>query len=170
LASVIERLIELDEQAAVKQHERDTYLSMMAAVIEALPDGLVVSDAAGKVVLFNSQAEFMFGYPRAEVIGQTLEKLLPERDRARHVHDREVYNRFEVSQRARTMGVGMELTGMRRDGHEFPADITLSRLVLPKGVFNLAAVRFSPNAMVRSVARDRSRDPEQDNKEPDAGR
>src|ERR1700744_3532232 len=113
LGNAIERLIELDEQASAKQHERATHLSMVDAVLEALPDALVVTDAEGKVVLFNQQAEFMFGYARAEMIGQSVERLLPERDRSRHEHDREVYNRFQVTRRARTMGVGLELLGLR---------------------------------------------------------
>ena len=144
--NVIDRLIELDEQASAKQIDRVSYLSLMDAVFEALPDALIATDAAGKIVLFNEKAEFMFGYPRAEVVGQPVENLLPERHRARHVHDREIYNRFDMSRRARTMGVGMDLVAIRSDGHEFPVDITLARMVVPKGIYNLASIRFSPRA------------------------
>lgn len=167
--NAIERLIELDEQASAKQHERAMHLSLTDAILEALPDALVVIDAAGKVVLFNQQAEFMFGYARAEVIGQSLEKLLPERDRPRHKHDREIYNRFEISQRARTMGVGMDLRGIRSDGHEFPVDITLARMVTPKGVYNLALIRFSPRVKA-SAPVDIMPEPERKYNVPDAGR
>jgi PAS domain S-box-containing protein len=169
MGTAIERLIELDEQESAKQHDRADYLSLMAAVIEALPDALVVTDAAGKVVLFNERAEFMFGYPRSEMIGEKVEKLLPERDRARHVHDREIYNRFEISQRTRTMGVGLNLLGMRSDGHEFPAEITLARMVVTKGIFNLALIRFSPRATERADKSDHA-DTQQQSEEPDAGR
>jgi PAS domain S-box-containing protein len=147
VARAIDRLIELDEQASAKQHERVEYLSLMDAVIEALPDGLIVTDSAGKIVLFNEKAEFMFGYHRSEVVGELVEKLLPERDRARHAYDRDMYNRFEISQRARTMGVGANLSGLRSDGQEFLADITLARMIAPKGIFNLALIRFSPRAV-----------------------
>ena len=147
MARAIDRLIELDEQASAKQHERVEYLSLMDAVIEALPDGLIVTDSAGKIVLFNEKAEFMFGYHRSEVVGELVEKLLPERDRSRHAYDRDMYNRFEISQRARTMGVGANLSGLRSDGQEFLADITLARMIAPKGIFNLALIRFSSRAM-----------------------
>src|ERR1019366_6651515 len=116
-----------DEQEAMKQSERFAYLSLTEAVIEALPDALIVIDATGKIVLFNEKAEFMFGYHRSEMIGQPVEKLMPERARAAHAHDREVYNRFDISQRAQTMGIGANLTGVRNDGHQFPVDITLAR-------------------------------------------
>lgn len=143
MTDTIERLIELDEEASAKQFERANYLSLMDAVFEALPDALVVTDATGRIVLFNEKAELMFGYHRSEVIGHPVEKLLPERDRARHTHDREMYNRFDISKRARTMGIGSNLLGIRGDGHEFPTEITLARMVVRKGVFNLALIRYS---------------------------
>lgn len=156
LAQAIDRLIELDKQASAKQHARAAWLALMDAVIEALPDALIVTDAAGKIVLFNEKAEFMFGYPRSELIGQPVEILLPERSRARHTRDREMYNRFDLSQRAQTMGIGANLIGIRSDGHEFPADITLARMVVPKGIYNLALIRFSPQAIDFAVAAKRS--------------
>lgn len=173
MALAIDRLIELDEQASAKQHERAAYLSLMDAVIEALPDALIVTDAVGKIVLFNEKAEFMFGYHRSEVIGHTVEKLMPERARARHAHDREMYNRFDISQRARTMGVGANLQGIRSDGHEFPADITLARMVVPKGIFNLALIRFARQAIDLAVgalcSRGHQPEPGQESDQPDAG-
>ena len=143
LAKAIERLIELDEQESRKQIERATYLSLADAVIEALPDALVVIDTTGKIVLVNKSAELMFGFHRTEMIGQPVEKLMPERVRSRHTHDREVYNRFDITQRSQTMGIGANLMGICKDGHEFPVDITLSRMVVPKGIYNLAMIRFS---------------------------
>jgi PAS domain S-box-containing protein len=169
LSTAIERLIELDEEASAKQRERVAYLSLMNAVIEALPDALIVADAAGKIVLFNERAEFMFGYPRSEVIGEAVEKLLPERDRARHRHDRETYNRFEISQRARTMGVGMDLLGLRADGQEFPVDITLARMVVPKGIFNLALIRYSPRVLACAPYSDGAAASEPNSEDADAG-
>jgi two-component system sensor kinase FixL len=143
LVTAIDRLIELDEQESATQHERVAFLTLMEAVIEALPDGLVVTDEDGKVTLFNERAEFMFGRHRSEVIGQSVEFLMPERIRGLHVTQRQLYNRFDLSPHARTMGMGMQLTGIRSDGHEFLADITLARMVVPKGVYNLALVRYS---------------------------
>jgi PAS domain S-box-containing protein len=148
LTEAIDRLIELDEQASAKQRERVVYQALMEEVIEALPDALIVTDAAGKIVIFNQKAEFMFGYHRNEVLGETVEKLMPERTRARHTHDREMYNRFDLSRRARHMGgVGANLIGIRSDGHEFLTDITLARMIVPRGVYNLALVRFSGQAL-----------------------
>jgi PAS domain S-box-containing protein len=171
LAIAIDRLIELDEQASAKQHERVALLSLMDAVIEALPDALIVTDAAGKIVLFNEKAEFMFGYHRSEMIGQPVELLMPERNRARHVHDRDIYNRFDISQRARTMGIGANLIGIRSDGHEFPADITLARMVAPTGVHNLALIRFSHQIAELAAAADApgQAEPHRDIDDADAG-
>ena len=152
MATAIDRLIELDHQESARQKQRLEYLSMMDAIIEALPDALIATDAAGKIVLFNERAEFMFGLHRSELIGEPLERLLPERFRLRHAHDREMYNRFEISQRTRTMGVGTNLVGLRSDGCEFPAEITLARMVIPKGVLSLALVRFSPGTAAPAKA------------------
>jgi PAS domain S-box-containing protein len=143
LANAIDRLIELDELESIKQTERAAYLYLTEAVIEALPDALIVIDSTGKIVLCNEQAEFMFGYSRSDLIGQPVEKLMPERVRSGHTHDREVYHRYELSRRARTMGIGDELIALRKDGHEFPVAITLARMVVPKGIYNLALIRFS---------------------------
>jgi PAS domain S-box-containing protein len=143
LAKPIDRLIELDEQESRRHVERGTFQTLAEALIEALPDALIVIDATGKIVLFNEKAEFMFGYHRSEMIGQTVEKLMPERARPRHTREREAYNRFDISQRSQTMGIGANLIGVRKDGHEFPVDITLARMVVPKGVLNLALMRFS---------------------------
>jgi PAS domain S-box-containing protein len=168
LSTAIERLIELDEQESAKQRERATYLSLLNAVIEALPDALVVTDASGKIVMFNERSEFMFGYPRSEVIGGTVETLLPARAGERHAHDREIYTRFEITQRSRTMGVGLNLLGTHKDGHEFPVDITLARMIAPQGIYNLALVRFSPRVIPPGV--ERTSGPQQNSGLSNAGR
>ncbi len=146
MAEAIERLIELDERETVKQRERIEFLSLMDAMIEALPDALVVTDLDGKIVLFNERAEFMFGYRRSEIIGKLVEQLIPERSRFRHVHDRQMFNRYNLSRRTQTLGIGLNLVGIRSDGHEFPAEISLARMVAPNGILILASIRFSPRA------------------------
>ena len=146
MTGAIDRLLELDERESAKQHERMAILSLMDAVIEALPDALVVTDVDGNIVIFNEKAEFMFGYHRSQIIGEKVDKLLPEQTRALHENHRDMYNRFDICPHPRTMGLGLSLTGLRSDGHEFPADITLARMVAPKGVFNLALVRYSSRA------------------------
>jgi PAS domain S-box-containing protein len=169
LAIPIDRLIELDERETAKQQDRLAILSLMDAVVEALPDALIVTDADGKIVLFNERAEFMFGYHRSEIIGQMVEDLLPDRDRTRHVHDRQMFNRYNVSRRTHTMGVGLNLVGVRNDGHEFPVEITLGRMVVPKGLFVLALIRFSPRAAEIAHKHEPKRSPETTNEDPDAG-
>jgi protein-histidine pros-kinase len=139
-------LIELDEVESAKQRDRVAFLALMDGVIEALPDALIAVDLQGNIIFFNQRAELMFGYPRAEILGQPVEKLMPERNRAGHVHARELYSQFDVNQRARTMGVGMDLIAVRGDGREFLADITLSRMITPKGVLILSLIRPSPRA------------------------
>jgi PAS domain S-box-containing protein len=174
LATAIDRLIELDEQESAKQKERLAYLSMMDSVIEALPDALIATDSAGKIFLFNEKAEFMFGLHRSELIGESVERLLPERCRVRHAHDRDMYNRFGISRRTRTMGVGMDLVGIRSDGCEFPVEITLARMVAPQGIIDLALVRFSPRAAALAEMEPDTAEPEpvpmQEFEEPDAER
>ncbi|MSP00392.1 MAG: PAS domain S-box protein [Acetobacteraceae bacterium] len=146
------RLIELDEAATAKEKERVEFLSLTFHMLEALPDGLVVTDGDGKVFLFNQQAEFMFGYHRSEVIGQSVEMLLPVRANGEHVEHRARCNFFDLNPHALTLGQGLRVTGRRSDGHEFPVDITLARMIEPVGVFNMALFRHSPLAAMRAAA------------------
>jgi PAS domain S-box-containing protein len=152
LPTAIDRLIELDAHESAMQQERLAYLSMMDRMIEALPDALIATDSEGKIILFNQQAEFMFGLHRSEVMGVPVESLVPERFRIRHKHDRGLYNRYEITRRSSTMGVGIGLIGIRSDGREFPVEITLARMVVPTGILSLALVRFSPRAGERAEA------------------
>jgi PAS domain S-box-containing protein len=144
LAGAIDRLIELDQRDSAQRHEKAAFLALTDAVIEALPDGLVVTDIKGNIILFNEKAEFMFGRHRSEAIGQNVEMLMPQRMRDAHVGHRRMYNRFDVGPHARTMGPGLQLMGLRGDGHEFAADVTLASMVVPRGVYNLALIRYSP--------------------------
>jgi PAS domain S-box-containing protein len=132
---------------------------------------LIVTDIDGNIVLFNATAEFMFGRHRSEVVGRKVEILLPERNRANHVKRREAYDRFSIRPHARTMGIGLRLLGVRSDGREFPADVSLAHMVVPKGVFNLALIRYSV-AMAELAAKYTSplTEPEPMNELPDAER
>jgi PAS domain S-box-containing protein len=143
----IDRLIEIDVQESATQQDRVAFLALMDAVVDALPDGLVVTNSEGIVILFNEKAEFMFGRHRSEIIGNSVEILMPERLRSRHANHHRMFNRFDIRPHAPTLGMGFQLTGIRSDGHEFPADITLSRMIVPKGIFNLALVRYSPRVI-----------------------
>ncbi len=91
--------------------------------LEAAPDAMLIADAKGLIRFTNRQVSVLFGYDHDEIIGLAIETLLPERIRAQHISHRERYAR-EV--RARPMGAGLSLYGRRRDGTEFPVEISLS--------------------------------------------
>lgn len=92
-------------------------------LLEAAPDGIVEVDASGRILLVNSQAERMFGYSREELLGQSVEMLMPERFRGRHPAHRKHYHSQPVM---RPMGSGLDLRAVRADGTEFAVDINLS--------------------------------------------
>jgi PAS domain S-box-containing protein len=108
-----------------------------SAILEAASEGIVIVDALGTIIAVNRQTEAMFGYPRAELTGRPLELLLPERLRARHVAHRTGYVK---DPRVRRMGQGLDLTARRRDGGEFPVEISLSYVETDQGLRAIAFV------------------------------
>jgi PAS domain S-box-containing protein len=107
-------------------------------LVEAAPDGMVVCDTHGKIVLVNGEAERMFGYTRDELLGQRIELLVPERMRVRH--EKHV-DGFTHKPKLRPMGSGLELAGRRKDGSEFPVEISLSPVDTATGQFITAGIR-----------------------------
>jgi two-component system, sensor histidine kinase len=108
------------------------------SVLDAAPDAMVIIDASGVVQFANRQVSALFGYAHDELIGQSIEKLMPERFRARHLGHREQY----VSNvRVRPMGAGLDLLGRRRDGTEFPVEISLSPIEDVGRTVVVAAIR-----------------------------
>ncbi|MEC9373293.1 MAG: response regulator [Planctomycetota bacterium] len=98
------------------------------ALIEAVPDALIITGDDGSIILVNRQAESLLGYTRDELIGRPVEILVPERVRAAHP---DLRRRYHQSADVRPMGSGMELAAVRKDGAEFPVEISLSPLRIP---------------------------------------
>ncbi len=105
---------------------------------EAAPDAMVVADSTGHIQLVNRQAEALFGYSREELLRQPIEILIPQRFHSRHVGHR---NAFAAAPRQRPMGHGLELFGRRKDGGEFPVEISLSPIHTANGVLISSAIR-----------------------------
>ena len=99
---------------------------------------MVIMDADGKIVLVNTQTERLFGYRREELLGQPVEVLVPEPMRAKHVQQRNGYLANPV---VRPMGSGLDLYGIRKDGSQFPVEISLGPLDAEEGLLVSAAVR-----------------------------
>ena len=107
-------------------------------LIESLPDAMVIINRVGKIVMANAHIEKLFGYRRDELQGRNLEILMPARFRARH---RKNVSEFLDRPRIRPMGTGLELVGQRKDGAEFPVDISLSFFTAGGEVAAMAAIR-----------------------------
>ncbi|MGA2353397.1 MAG: PAS domain S-box protein [Terriglobales bacterium] len=107
-------------------------------LLEALPDAIVAVDHDGTIVQINSQTQALFGYTRDELIGQKVETLVPESYRSQHHRHRE---NFVEAPKTRRMGAELDLYGRRRNGSQFPVEISLSPLSTDKGMFVLSAIR-----------------------------
>ena len=107
-------------------------------LLEALPDAIVAVDRDGTIVQVNSQAQELFGYDREELIGQKVEMLVPDSDRRQHHQHRQS---FAQTPKTRRMGADLDLYGRRRDGSEFPVEISLSPVSTETGWFVLSAIR-----------------------------
>ncbi|MDI1260772.1 PAS domain S-box protein [Aquabacterium sp.] len=107
-------------------------------LLESTPDGIVMANPTGHIVIANSQAERLFGYSEGELRGRSVDALLPERYRKAHVGHR---SNYFLQPRKRAMGSGLDLSGLRKDGSEFPIEISLSPLRTEESAFVMSAIR-----------------------------
>ncbi|WP_371658432.1 PAS domain S-box protein [Streptomyces sp. NBC_00280] len=125
--------------AAVRDvSERKAAEERFRALLEAAPDAMVIVDDTGIIRLVNAQTEALFGYRRDELLGRPVDLLVPERFQANHGRHRDGYI---TNRQVRPMGAGLELHGLRKDGTEFPVEISLSPLETADGLLVSAAVR-----------------------------
>ncbi len=123
-----------DEMAAsIEQHFQQT-----VGVMEVAPEAIIISDASGRIVRANAQTQALFGYTARELVGQSIEVLVPENTRARHIAHREKYHTEPIT---RTMSTRSELFARRKDGTEFPVNVSLGTLDTAQGVLVISAVR-----------------------------
>ena len=112
-------------------------LEQLIKAAEVFPVAILIADAEGRIVLVNGNTETMFGYRREELVGQTMETLVPERYRDRHAHHRYDYN---SAPRTRLMGLGLDLVGRRKNGDEFPIEVSLSPAETDAGMLTISMV------------------------------
>lgn len=134
LGAVVRERRDADEERAKAQAAETRF----RALLEAAPDGVVVVAEDGTITMLNGQAEAMFGYSRDELLGKTMEVLVPERHAAQHPAHRA---RYVAHPKVRPMGANLDLAGRRKDGSEFPVEISLSPLRTPQGLLVFGLVR-----------------------------
>ena len=138
---------------------RDLY----GAILDSTPDGIVIVDAAGLIVFANVQAQAQFGYDPDELNGKSMEILLPGKFRQAHVGHR---TSFFSQPRTRSMGIGLELFGLRKDSSEFSVEISLSPLKTEAGMLVMSAIRdITEKKKAEREIKDRSRELESANNE-----
>jgi PAS domain S-box-containing protein len=107
-------------------------------LLEFLPDAVIVCDRGGSIQYANRTTQALFGYEAAELVGRPMSVLMPDRYRAKHALE---LNSYFAGPRVRPMGLGLQLTALRKDGREFPVDISLAPLQVGSDTYAIAAIR-----------------------------
>jgi PAS domain S-box-containing protein len=135
----------LSEQLRRLWTRREAAVAMLAKqearlrkLVEWAPDALVITDSNGLIVMVNQRTESMFGYSREELVGRSVELLVPQRFRSGHA---DMFRRFSTQPETRNMGVGRPVSALSKDGHEFPVNISLSPIETDEGVLITADIR-----------------------------
>ncbi len=148
---------------------RERHEERFRRVVESAPSAMILANAKGRIEMVNTQAERVFGYPRQDLLGKSIEMLVPERFRGGHPEKRD---QFFGDPRSRPMGAGRDLFGRRQDGSEFPVEVGLNPIETEEGLMVLSSIvdiserkrqeeRFrrvvesAPNAMILANAKGR---------------
>jgi PAS domain S-box-containing protein len=133
--------------------------SLVRSVLDSLPDAMIIIDSSGRILFANHQVTELFGHSNEDIVGQAIEILLPERFRHRHIGHRMGY-----SNNVRPMGIGLELFATRKDGSEFPVEISLSPIAQEDGILVAAAIRdVTPHKQAEQALTDARREAEHAN-------
>ena len=135
-------MAEIDAGSANNSHHRavtgDAREALFRGLLEFAPDAIVIIGGDGRIRLVNTQADVMFGYDRGELLGQPVEVLLPDRFKSTHFEHR---GHYSIQPRTRPMGAGLDLAARRKDGTEFPVEISLSPLETSEGRLITSVIR-----------------------------
>src|SRR5680860_326247 len=133
-----EQMLSMSGEHASRGAALDQHAATFESLLEAAPDAMVGADQGGVIRFVNRQTELLFGYDRDDLVGRPVETLVPEPFRTVHWAHRANH---VADSRTRVMGAGLELTGRKRDGTEFPVDISLSHIGTGDDRVVIAAVR-----------------------------